>query len=214
MARDPWPYWSYMLSLFSIHTSMRDLILLPKPHTLGIWVHTWLVKLSHAVMSIVQVIPSYWCWVWLVLLLRVLVFHPLWCEVTVLGVDVVIWAWVGLVEMVGFCQVMWVIMLKSAKDQVLGVDTPGKQVLPRVRFGTACLLIRNVVGCDSCSAVLGKTQDVIWSTRCKRGSSHEETLALLVGPKVMENHSKAWLTPIVDLCNGTQWSLGHTPKDV
>jgi hypothetical protein len=42
-------------------------------------------------------------------------------------------------------------MLKSAKDQVLGVDTPGQQVLPRVRYGTACLLIRDVVGSVPCS---------------------------------------------------------------
>jgi hypothetical protein len=27
-----------------------------------------------------------------------------------------------MVEMVGFCQVMWFIMLESAKDQILGVD--------------------------------------------------------------------------------------------
>jgi hypothetical protein len=33
------------LSLSSIHTGMQALILLPKPHTLGIWVHTWLVCL-------------------------------------------------------------------------------------------------------------------------------------------------------------------------
>jgi hypothetical protein len=28
-----------------------------------------------------------------------------------------------MVEMVGFHQVLWVVMLKSAKDQVLGVET-------------------------------------------------------------------------------------------
>jgi hypothetical protein len=37
-------------------------------------------------------------------------------------------------------------MLKSTKDRVLGVDTPGQQVSPCVRYGTACLLIRDVVG--------------------------------------------------------------------
>jgi hypothetical protein len=42
-------------------------------------------------------------------------------------------------------------MLKSAKDRVIGVDTPGQQVPPRVRYGTACLLIRDVVGCVPCS---------------------------------------------------------------
>jgi hypothetical protein len=42
-------------------------------------------------------------------------------------------------------------MLGSAKDQVLGVDTPGQQVPPHVRYGTTCLLIRDAVGSVSCS---------------------------------------------------------------
>jgi hypothetical protein len=56
-----------------------------------------------------------------------------------------------MVETVGCCQVMWIVVLKSAKDQILGVDTPGQQVLPRVRYGMASLLIRGVVGCVRCS---------------------------------------------------------------
>jgi hypothetical protein len=56
-----------------------------------------------------------------------------------------------MVEMVGTRQVMWFVMLESAKDQVIGVDTPGQQVLPRVRYGTACLLIRDAVGSVPCS---------------------------------------------------------------
>jgi hypothetical protein len=55
------------------------------------------------------------------------------------------------VETVGFRQVLWLIMLESTKDQILGVDTPRQQVTPRVRYGTTCLLIRYVVGCVSCS---------------------------------------------------------------
>jgi hypothetical protein len=51
-----------------------------------------------------------------------------------------------MVETVGICQVMWFVMLESAKDRVIGVDTPGQQVSPRVRYGTTCLLIRDVVG--------------------------------------------------------------------
>jgi hypothetical protein len=31
----------------------------PKPHTLGFWVHTGLVMLSHAVMRVIQVFPSF-----------------------------------------------------------------------------------------------------------------------------------------------------------
>jgi hypothetical protein len=172
-ASDPWPYLSYIISLSSIHIGLHALILLPKPHTL--------VMLSQTVTSIVQVFPSLWCWVWLVLVLRVLVFHLSWCEATVVRIDAVVWAWVGMVEMVGFRQVMWFVILKSAKEWVLGVDTPGQQVPPRIWYGMACLLIRYVVDSESCSVVWGKTQDMIWSTKCKRGSSHKETLALPVG---------------------------------
>jgi hypothetical protein len=42
-------------------------------------------------------------------------------------------------------------MLESAKDPILGVDTTGQQVPPRVRYGTACLLIRDAVGSVPCS---------------------------------------------------------------
>jgi hypothetical protein len=42
-------------------------------------------------------------------------------------------------------------MLESPKDRVIRVDTPRQQVPPRVRYGTACLLIRNVVGSVTCS---------------------------------------------------------------
>jgi hypothetical protein len=52
-------------------------------------------------------------------------------------------------------------MLESAKDRVLGVDTLGQQVPPHVWYGMTCLLIRDVVGCESCSTVWGKTQNVI-----------------------------------------------------
>jgi hypothetical protein len=37
-------------------------------------------------------------------------------------------------------------MIESAKDQILGVDTPGQHVPPRVRYGTTFLLIRYAVG--------------------------------------------------------------------
>jgi hypothetical protein len=51
-----------------------------------------------------------------------------------------------MVETVGFRQVMWMVMLESTKDRVLGVDTPGQQVSPHVWYVTACLLIRDDVG--------------------------------------------------------------------
>jgi hypothetical protein len=56
-----------------------------------------------------------------------------------------------MVETVGIHQVMWLVMLKSAKDRVIGVDTPGQQVSPRVWYGTTCLLIRDAVRSVSCS---------------------------------------------------------------
>jgi hypothetical protein len=54
-------------------------------------------------------------------------------------------------ETVGIRQVMWFVMLESAKDRVIKVDTPGQQVPPRVRYGTTCLLIRDAVGSVPCS---------------------------------------------------------------
>jgi hypothetical protein len=62
---------------------------------------------------------------------------------------------VGMVETVGFRQVMWLVMLECAKNRILGVDTPGQHVPPRVRYGTACLLIRYAIGCVSCSVEWG-----------------------------------------------------------
>jgi hypothetical protein len=56
-----------------------------------------------------------------------------------------------MVETVGIRQVMWFVVLESAKDRVIGVDTPGQQVPPRVRYGTTCLLIRVVLGSVPCS---------------------------------------------------------------
>jgi hypothetical protein len=56
-----------------------------------------------------------------------------------------------MVETVEFRQVMWIVMLESAKDQILGVDTPGQQVSSRVWYETTCLLIRDDVASVPCS---------------------------------------------------------------
>jgi hypothetical protein len=56
-----------------------------------------------------------------------------------------------MVETVGIHQVMWLVMLEFAKDRVIGVDTPRQQVSSRVRYGTTCLLIRDVVESVPCS---------------------------------------------------------------
>jgi hypothetical protein len=67
----------------------------------------------------------------------------------------------GMVETVGIRQEMLFVMLESAKDQVLAVDTPGQQVLPHLWYGMACFLIRAAIGCESCSELFGKMQNVI-----------------------------------------------------
>jgi hypothetical protein len=46
---------------------------------------------------------------------------------------------------------LWLVMLESTKDQVLGVDTTGQQVPQRVRYGTSCLIIRDAVRSAPCS---------------------------------------------------------------
>jgi hypothetical protein len=45
-----------------------------------------------------------------------------------------------MIETVEIRQVMWFVMLESAKDRVIGVDTQGQQVKPRVRYGMTYLL--------------------------------------------------------------------------
>jgi hypothetical protein len=52
---------------------------------------------------------------------------------------------VAMVDTVGIHQAMWLVMLEYAKDQMLGVDTPGQQVPPCVEYGTACWLIRKAL---------------------------------------------------------------------
>jgi hypothetical protein len=46
-----------------------------------------------------------------------------------------------MVETVGIHQVMWFVMLESAKDQILGLDTLGQHVPPCVWYEKACLPI-------------------------------------------------------------------------
>jgi hypothetical protein len=55
-----------------------------------------------------------------------------------------------MVQVVGVCQMMWFVMLESPKDRVIGVDTPGQQVPPRVRYEMACLLTRDDMGSVPC----------------------------------------------------------------
>jgi hypothetical protein len=65
-----------------------------------------------------------------------------------------------MVETVGFRQVMWLVRLEYAKDQILRVDTLGQHVPPHVQYGTAYLLIRYAIGCVSCSVEWGWLQSL------------------------------------------------------
>jgi hypothetical protein len=110
--------------------------------------------LSHAVMRVVQVFPSF-------------VMLSLACVLVREGLpSVEMWfgpgkdrccgfSKVGMVETVWFCQVMWLVMLESAKDRILGVDPPGQHVPLHVQYGMTCLLIRYATGCVSCSVEWG-----------------------------------------------------------
>jgi hypothetical protein len=118
---------------------------------------------------------------------------------------------VGMVETVGFRQVTWFIMLESTMDRILGVDTLGQHLPPHVRYGMACLLIRNTIGCVSCSIEWG-WHHTLWSVFVsyllnflnhivQEGTFVWETLVLQAGTICSGNRSKAWHTPVVDLCN-------------
>jgi hypothetical protein len=71
--------------------------------------------------------------------------------------DAVVRARIGMMETVRIRQVMWFVMLKSAKDRVLGVDISRQQVSPRVQYKMTCLLISVAICCESCLVVWGKT---------------------------------------------------------
>jgi hypothetical protein len=64
---------------------------------------------------------------------------------------------------------MWLILLKSAKDRFLGVDTLEQPVPSRLRYGTTCLLIRNTIGSMSCSVEWGIAQCLAWDPQGARG---------------------------------------------
>jgi hypothetical protein len=161
--------------------------------------------LSHVVTSVVQVFPSF------VILSLACVFVrdglpsvEMWgdhCKDQCCGLSKV-----GMVEMVGFYQEMWFVMLKYAKDRVLGVHTPGQQVLPRVRYGTTCLLIRYAIGCVVLGWV-GMTPYFVISLcdlpepHGARGGICVGNLSTASGDCLSGNHSKAWHTLVVDLCN-------------
>jgi hypothetical protein len=119
---------------------------------------------------------------------------------------------VGIVEKVGFRQVMRLVMLESAEDRILGVDTPGQHVPPCVRYGMTCLLIRNTIGCVSYSVEWGwhHTLWLVFGTlfvnylnhMVQEGTLCAGNLSSTSGDCLSGNCSEARHTPVVDLCNG------------
>jgi hypothetical protein len=129
--------------------------------------------LSHAVMSVVQVFSSFVMLSLSCILVRDdLSSIEMWfdhgedrcCDLRK----------VGMVETIGFRQVMLLVMLKYAKDQILGVDTPGQHVRSRVQYGMTCLLISYAIGCVSCSVEWGWLMSVwpVFVTFCVNCLNH------------------------------------------
>jgi hypothetical protein len=82
---------------------------------------------------------------------------------------------------------MW--LLEFVKDRILGVDTLGQHVLPRVWYRTTCLLIRNTISCVSCS----EDWELAWyfaQAQMVQEGPVGETLALQAGSvgKIVAKH--------------------------
>jgi hypothetical protein len=94
----------------------------------------------------------------------------------------------------------WHVVLESAKDRILGVDTPGQHVPPRVWYGMACLLIMNAIVSVSHSVEWGwasffVSYFVTYFVICLNHTVQEgllwESLALQAGPFDWGIHRKA-----------------------
>jgi hypothetical protein len=163
-------------------THLHALIGLPIPYIpigLGLWI---VDLLSPAVMSVVQVFPSY-------------IMLSLACAfVRVFGLpSVEMWfdrgddrccdlSKVRMVEMVGIHLMMWIVMLESTKDRILGVHTLRQHVPPRVWYGTACWLIRKALVSLSCWK-RGTGMDIPTRPQCVRGAW---------GYSIVPNRGKPW----------------------
>jgi hypothetical protein len=80
------------------------------------------------------------------------------------------------------------VVLESTKDQILGVDTLGQHVPPRVLYRMTCLQIRNTAGSVFLLSCMGNGI-ILCETpypHGARGAFDGESLALQAGP-LMEN---------------------------
>jgi hypothetical protein len=87
----------------------------------------------------------------------------------------------------------WHVVVKSAKDRILGVDTPGQHLPPRVQYGTTCLLIRNAIGSVFSSVEWGMASYFVnhLNHMVQDGTLMRKTLALLAGTVCLGNRSEA-----------------------
>jgi hypothetical protein len=129
-------------------------------------------------------------------------FHPSWCNLPMWGSMLWFEKWL---EGWRWLIPSWQVVLESAMDRILGVDTSEQHVPSRVWYGTTCLLIRNTAGRMSCPVEWGVARSVwytvciAWTTWCKRG--HVVGILSVASRARMGNRSKAWQTPIVNLYN-------------
>jgi hypothetical protein len=128
-----------------------------------------------------------WCWVGLCICESVVVFHPSRCEVTVWGSMLWFEQWL---EWWRWLIPSWHVVLESAQDRIFGIDTPRQHMPPRVRYGTACLLIKNTIGSLSCSVGWGMASYFVTnfvnrlSHMVQEGTFVRETLALQSGDRL------------------------------
>jgi hypothetical protein len=99
---------------------------------------------------------------------------------------------------------LWLVMLESAKDRVLRVDTLGQQVLPCVQYGTAYLLITDTVGSVPCSDEweIGVVTRLV--SHGARGVMvlHTTPGILSIAMVLRTTFAKPSIRSIVNLCNG------------
>jgi hypothetical protein len=122
--------------------------------------------LSHAVLSVMQVFHLYDVEFGLCFSVRDVVSHPSRCDLTMWGSMLLFEQWL---ESWRWLIPSWHVVLESAKEWILGVDTLGQHVPPRVWYGAACLLIGNTIGCVSCSNEWGLAWDFAQAHMVQQG---------------------------------------------
>jgi hypothetical protein len=98
---------------------------------------------------------------------------------------------------------LWLVLLESVLNRILGVDTLGQYVPPRVRYGMAWLLIRDAVESVACSDEWA----VAWSfAQAHIGARGPAVLCTTLGNLSIAIVPRTTLAkpvtrPIVNLCN-------------